>query len=43
MKVVVWTVNERADILSMLDMRVDGIITDYPDRVLAESKRRRVR
>jgi len=43
MRVVVWTVNERTDIQRMLDMGLDGIITDYPDRVLAESKRRRVR
>jgi glycerophosphoryl diester phosphodiesterase len=30
-KVVVWTVNERADIDRMIAMGVDGIITDYPD------------
>jgi glycerophosphoryl diester phosphodiesterase len=32
LKVIVWTVNEEADIRAMLDMGVDGIITDYPDR-----------
>ncbi len=32
-RVVVWTVNEPADIARMKDMRVDGIISDYPDRV----------
>jgi glycerophosphoryl diester phosphodiesterase len=32
-KVIVWTVNERADIARMLDLKVDGIISDYPDRV----------
>lgn len=32
-KVVVWTVNERADIARVLGMKVDGIISDYPDRV----------
>jgi glycerophosphoryl diester phosphodiesterase len=32
-KVVVWTVNERADIVRVLGMKVDGIISDYPDRV----------
>jgi glycerophosphoryl diester phosphodiesterase len=43
LKVVVWTVSEPTDIVRMLDMRLDGIISDYPDRVLAEMKRRRVR
>jgi glycerophosphoryl diester phosphodiesterase len=28
----VWTVNERADIDRMIDLGVDGIITDYPAR-----------
>jgi glycerophosphoryl diester phosphodiesterase len=31
LKVIVWTVNARADIKRMLDMGVDGLITDYPD------------
>ena len=43
MKVVVWTVNEPADIARMIDLQVDGIISDYPDRVLAELKRRGAR
>jgi glycerophosphoryl diester phosphodiesterase len=43
LRVVVWTVNEPLDIVRMLDMKPDGIISDYPDRVLAEMKRRRVR
>lgn len=43
LQVVVWTVNEPADIVRVLEMRLDGIISDYPDRVLAEMKRRRVR
>jgi glycerophosphoryl diester phosphodiesterase len=30
--VIAWTVNEPADIERMLDLGVDGIITDYPDR-----------
>jgi glycerophosphoryl diester phosphodiesterase len=32
-RVIVWTVNEPADIQRMLSLRVDGIISDYPDRV----------
>ncbi len=31
----VWTVNEMADMERLVDMGVDGIITDYPDRLLA--------
>ena len=34
MRVVVWTVNEEADIQKMIELGVDGIISDYPDRVL---------
>jgi glycerophosphoryl diester phosphodiesterase len=33
--VAVWTVNERADLLRMIEMGVPGIITDYPDRLRA--------
>lgn len=32
-KVNVWTVNERQDILRMLDFGVNGIISDYPNRL----------
>jgi glycerophosphoryl diester phosphodiesterase len=35
MELVVWTVNEPADIRRMLDLGVDGIISDYPNRVIA--------
>jgi glycerophosphoryl diester phosphodiesterase len=31
-RVIPWTVNEIADMQKMLDWRVDGFITDYPDR-----------
>jgi glycerophosphoryl diester phosphodiesterase len=35
LEVVVWTVNDPADMARMMDMGVDGIITDYPDRLRA--------
>ncbi len=35
LKVVVWTVNEPADIARMLELGVDGIISDRPDLVRA--------
>jgi glycerophosphoryl diester phosphodiesterase len=40
LKIIPWTVNEPGDIARMLELEVDGIISDYPDRVLAELKRR---
>ena len=33
LRIVPWTVNERGDIARMLEFKVDGIISDYPDRV----------
>jgi len=38
----VWTINEREDMKRLLDMGVDGLITDHPDRaieVLGPSRR----
>jgi glycerophosphoryl diester phosphodiesterase len=32
LKVVPWTINAPADIARVIDMKVDGLITDYPDR-----------
>ena len=32
LRVVPWTLNEPADMERMIDLRVDGLITDYPDR-----------
>jgi len=40
LKVVVWTVNEPHEIERMLDFKVDGIISDYPDRVRVVMDRR---
>ena len=39
LKVVPWTVNAREDLARIIDMKADGLITDYPDRareVMAE-------
>lgn len=33
-KVIPWTVDNEIDIQIMLDMKVDGLISNYPDRVL---------
>jgi glycerophosphoryl diester phosphodiesterase len=35
LRVIVWTVNEPAQIAKMLELGVDGIISDRPDRVIA--------
>jgi glycerophosphoryl diester phosphodiesterase len=40
MELVVWTVNEDADIRRMLDLGVDGIITDHPERAISIVERR---
>ena len=34
MKLIPWTVNETKDIRRMIDLGIDGIISDYPDRVV---------
>lgn len=33
LQVIPWTVNDPADMQRLLDWKVDGIITDYPDRL----------
>ena len=35
LKVIPWTVNERADMERLIAVGVDGLITDYPDRLRA--------
>ncbi len=35
LRVIVWTVNEPADMRRLIEAGVDGIITDYPDRLRA--------
>jgi glycerophosphoryl diester phosphodiesterase len=39
LRIVPWTVNEAADIARVIDMKVDGMISDYPDRVRDALKR----
>jgi glycerophosphoryl diester phosphodiesterase len=33
LKVLPWTVNDRSEMRRLIDLGVDGIITDYPDRL----------
>jgi glycerophosphoryl diester phosphodiesterase len=40
LKVVVWTVNDAARMDAMLDLGVNGIISDYPDRLRAVMAKR---
>ncbi|HYT47470.1 MAG TPA: glycerophosphodiester phosphodiesterase [Burkholderiales bacterium] len=40
MRITVWTVNQPADIASMIDAGVDGMASDYPDRVIELLKKR---
>jgi glycerophosphoryl diester phosphodiesterase len=35
LKVVSWTVNDPAEMARQIDLKVDGLITDYPDRGIA--------
>lgn len=38
MKIVPWTVDEADDISRMIDLKVDAIISNYPDRVLKQTR-----
>ncbi len=40
LQVVPWTVNDEADLARLLDWKVDGLITDYPDKLHALMKAR---
>jgi glycerophosphoryl diester phosphodiesterase len=40
--VLPWTVNERADMESLIDTGVDGIITDYPDRLVEALRSKKI-
>jgi glycerophosphoryl diester phosphodiesterase len=42
LQLVPWTVNESADMRRLIDWGVDGIITDYPDRLRAVMQERRL-
>ena len=33
-KLIPWTVNETAEMIRLINMGVDGIITDYPNRAV---------
>lgn len=38
-KLIPWTVNEIEDMQNLIDMGVDGIISDYPDRLVTVARR----
>ncbi len=40
LRVIVWTVNEKPDMHALIVLGVDGIITDYPDRLLEVARQR---
>ncbi|MCU0238425.1 MAG: glycerophosphodiester phosphodiesterase [Pyrinomonadaceae bacterium] len=40
LQVHVWTINETVDMQRLIDIGVDGIMTDYPDRLLEITKQK---
>jgi len=42
LRVIVWTVNKVPDMQKLIDMGVDGIISDYPDRLREVARQRGV-
>ena len=40
LRVIPWTVNEVSDMARLIDWGVDGLITDYPDRLRTVMQRR---
>lgn len=42
LRIIVWTVNDVSDMHEMIDLGVDGIITDYPDRLRRVARKRRL-
>ncbi|MCZ4408153.1 glycerophosphodiester phosphodiesterase [Cryomorphaceae bacterium 1068] len=38
MKIIPWTVNEREEMVALIEMGVDGLITDYPDRLTSQEQ-----
>ena len=43
LKVLVWTVNDEPTMERMIDMKIDGLITDRPDIAVTVLKRRGIR
>lgn len=39
MKIIPWTVNDEEAIVKMISLKVDGIITDYPGKVIEKLKK----
>src|SRR5262249_10266721 len=40
LKVIVWTVNDEKEMDALIDAGVDGVISDYPDRLRRVATRR---